>query len=171
MSARFEKELNFFIAHQEELVGKYRGKILVLVGEEVVGVHNTYLEAYNEARKRYEDGTFMLQLCIPGPEAYTVSVYSSQVTGMYTDALTRGFTKKEKKELHWWVTAIIRSPLGKLRHRFGRLLLEIIIKYGCGCKWAYCLLQIAQKASKRIREDLRYKRALILLTTLQTGLP
>ena len=70
----FESELAFFIANQNDLVAKHDGKILVLRGEEVVGVYSSPLEAYLEARKHYELGTFMIQPCAPGPEAYTVTI-------------------------------------------------------------------------------------------------
>ena len=71
-----ETELNFFIAHQDELVGKYLGKVLVIKGAEVVGVYDTPLKAYLSAKKEYAPGTFMVQPCIPGPDAYTVTVTS-----------------------------------------------------------------------------------------------
>jgi hypothetical protein len=32
------------------------------------------LEAYLEAMRRFTPGTFMLQRCEPGPEAYTVTI-------------------------------------------------------------------------------------------------
>ena len=70
----FEIELNYFISHQDELVAKHRGKTLVLRDQAVVGVFGTSLEAYLEARARYPLGTFMIQPCEPGPEAYTVTV-------------------------------------------------------------------------------------------------
>lgn len=75
----FEKELNYFIEHQQELVEKYNGKVLVLVGEEVIGVYKDVGEAYVEAQKEHELGTFMIQPCEPGPEAYTVTITSTQV--------------------------------------------------------------------------------------------
>ncbi len=70
----FESELKFFIAHQAELVKKYDGKVLVLRGEDLVGVYSNPLEAYLEAQKRFQPGTFMVQPCSPGPEAYTVTI-------------------------------------------------------------------------------------------------
>ena len=70
----FETELNYFIAHQDELVAKYRGKVLVLVGESVVDAHDTFKAAYLGAQESYALGEFMLQPCEPGPEAYTITV-------------------------------------------------------------------------------------------------
>ena len=71
----FEKELTFFIANQSELVQKYAGKILVIQGNDVAGVYDSALQAYLEAQKQFALGTFMLQPCEPGPEAYTVTIH------------------------------------------------------------------------------------------------
>jgi hypothetical protein len=70
----FEAELRFFITNQNDLVEKHNGKVLVIRGDELVGVYDSTLEAYLEAQKQYEPGTFMIQPCAPGPEAYTVTI-------------------------------------------------------------------------------------------------
>ncbi len=74
----FKDELEFFVANQEGLVEKYRGKVLVIKGKEILGVYDTPLEAYLETQKQYEPGTFMIQPCQPGPEAYNVTLGSIQ---------------------------------------------------------------------------------------------
>lgn len=78
--AVFERELKYFIAHQDELVRKHAGKALVLRGEEVVGAYETPLEAYLEAQQRFPVGTFMIQPCAPGPAAYTVTINTLKAT-------------------------------------------------------------------------------------------
>lgn len=70
----FQNELEYFITHQDELVQQHRGKVLVLKGQQVVGVYDTTLIAYLEAQKTHPLGTFMLQPCEPGPDAYTVTI-------------------------------------------------------------------------------------------------
>lgn len=70
----FEKELAFFISHQDELVAKHRGKTLVLRGENVEGAYDSPLRAYLSAKEKFEPGTFMIQPCQPGPNAYTVTI-------------------------------------------------------------------------------------------------
>lgn len=75
----FKKELDFFIANQKELVKKHRGKSLVIIGEEIVGIYDNPLNAYIESQKEYPIGTFMIQPCIPGPEAYTVIINSNNI--------------------------------------------------------------------------------------------
>jgi len=73
----FDQELNYFIAHQDELVAKHRGKTLVLRGESIEGVYSTPLEAYVAAQKQFPVGTFMIQQCEAGVGAYTVNISSS----------------------------------------------------------------------------------------------
>ncbi len=53
----FDTELAFFIAHQDELVAKHKGKTLVLRGEGVVGAYDNNLTAYSAAQKLYPAGT------------------------------------------------------------------------------------------------------------------
>jgi len=75
----FEKEFDYFVAHQKELVEKYRGKVLVLKGAKVVGVYPNALDAYLSAKKKHKPGTFMIQPCVPGPEAYTVTIATAGI--------------------------------------------------------------------------------------------
>ena len=73
----FEKELAFFIENQDDLVERLEGRVLVIRGNQVVSDFPTTLEAYLYARGEYEPGTFMIQPCEPGIEAYTVTINSS----------------------------------------------------------------------------------------------
>ena len=70
----FKDELDFFIANQDQLVKQHEGKVLVIKGHEVLGVYDTALQAYIEAQKQYPLGTFMIQPCEPGPDAYSVTL-------------------------------------------------------------------------------------------------
>ena len=67
-------ELEYYIAHQEELVDKYHGKVLVIKGLRIIGIYDTPLQAYLDTKKTYEPGTFLIQQCENGPEAYTVTL-------------------------------------------------------------------------------------------------
>ncbi|OAV71237.1 hypothetical protein Barb6_01490 [Bacteroidales bacterium Barb6] len=71
-----EKEFKYYLDNQEELVEKYNGKHLVIVGHEVIGAYNDAMDALVESRKKYEQGTFLIQLCTPGEEAYTMTFHS-----------------------------------------------------------------------------------------------
>lgn len=75
----FEKELNYFITHQQELVQQYPRKVLVLKDENVVGAYETVLEAYLKAQEKHEIGSFMIQRCEPGVDAYTVTISSTNI--------------------------------------------------------------------------------------------
>lgn len=70
----FAEELNFFIRNQDELVRKYLGKALVIKGNELYAVYDTALEAYVRLERDHELGKAMIQLCEPGPEAYTATI-------------------------------------------------------------------------------------------------
>ena len=74
-----EKEFKYYIENQKELVQKYEGKYIVIRGEKVVGSYNTEAEAYGKSIKKYELGTFMIQLCSPGKESYTHTFHSRVV--------------------------------------------------------------------------------------------
>jgi hypothetical protein len=71
-----EKELNFYISHQKELIESYNGKFLVIVGEDVVGVFESEIEAYNESKVNYTPGSFLIQRCSPGNTDYSTTFYS-----------------------------------------------------------------------------------------------
>ena len=72
----FDQELSFFIEHQDELLKTYQGRTLVIRGETVEGDYDSPLEAYLDAQDRFEPGTYLIQSCIPGTGAYTVTINS-----------------------------------------------------------------------------------------------
>ena len=59
-----EREFQYYKAHENELVECYKGKVIAIVGEEVVGAFDTELEAYLEMKKKYGLGKFLLQQCL-----------------------------------------------------------------------------------------------------------
>ena len=71
-----EKEFEYYKSHQDELVQKFGGKYIVIIGEEVVGAYDTAIDAYTNAQKEHELGSFLLQHCLPGVENYTRTFYS-----------------------------------------------------------------------------------------------
>jgi hypothetical protein len=73
------KELDYFIKNQAELVKAHAGKVLVIVGDEIVGVFDEALPAYLFAKSKYAFGTFVIQPCVPGPDAYTVFISSTHI--------------------------------------------------------------------------------------------
>jgi len=71
-----QKQLEYFKIHQDELVKKYEGKFVVIKDQEVQGVYDTEMEAYADAQKKFELGTFLIQQCLPGQESYTQTFHS-----------------------------------------------------------------------------------------------
>lgn len=74
-----EKELEFFIANQQKFVSEYRGKFIVIKERAIIGVYDNPLEAYLDTQTKHQLGTFLIQHCEPGPEAYTVTISSREI--------------------------------------------------------------------------------------------
>jgi len=74
-----DKEFQYYLDHQSELVKKYNGRFIVVIGEEVVGDYESYEQALFESMKQYELGTFLIQECTEGDEAYTQTFHSRVV--------------------------------------------------------------------------------------------
>lgn len=72
----FDKEFKYYVDHQAELVEKYNGKFLIIVGIEVVGVFDTQLEAYQAGQAQFGLGNFLLQRCSEGQSDYTQTYHS-----------------------------------------------------------------------------------------------
>lgn len=62
---------DFYLEHQDELVKDYDGKYLVITKEGVVGVLDDDTSAYYYGKQNFGLGNFIMQLCTPGPDAYT----------------------------------------------------------------------------------------------------
>ncbi len=76
MTNTLEKEFNYYLQHQKELIKQYNGKFIVIKGEEVIGVFNSEIEAVEETSKAHKLGTFLVQKCEPGSESYTYTFHS-----------------------------------------------------------------------------------------------
>ena len=71
-----KKNLDWYIAHQQELAAKYNGKVLLIVDQALIRAFDDFASAYNEATKTYAPGAFTLQPCSPEAESYTMMLYS-----------------------------------------------------------------------------------------------
>lgn len=76
MVSELQKEFRYYIDHQDELVEKYRGKVIVIKDEKVIGVYDSDLEAIEKTSEKYELGTFLVQKCEPGFNSYTQTFHS-----------------------------------------------------------------------------------------------
>lgn len=72
----FHDEFEYFIQHQDELVKQYGGRVIVIKDKQIVGDYATELEAYNASQKKYPVGTFFIQRCQSGADAYTQAFHS-----------------------------------------------------------------------------------------------
>lgn len=71
-----QQEFEYFIDNQNELVNRYNGKYIVIKNREVIGAFATEWDAYINAIKDHEVGTFLIQQCVAGESAYMVHFHS-----------------------------------------------------------------------------------------------
>lgn len=74
-----EKEFEFYLKNQGELVKKYNGKYIVIKNQQVIGAFESEIEAVEKTSANHKLGTFLVQKCEPGQESYT-QTYHSRVT-------------------------------------------------------------------------------------------
>lgn len=73
------RNFHYYLDNQSNFVSKYNGKVLLIVGQKVVGVYDSEKDAYFDAITKYEPGTFLIQLCTEGDSAYTQVFHSNVV--------------------------------------------------------------------------------------------
>ena len=66
MNNPLEKDFKFYIEHQDEMVEKYNGKVIVIKDGIVLGAFDNELAAVTETRKSHDLGTFLVQRVSPG---------------------------------------------------------------------------------------------------------
>jgi hypothetical protein len=76
MATALKKEFDWYLANQAELIKKYNGKFLLIVGENVVGSFDSTVDAYNKGMAEYEPGKFLIQRCSSGNADYTATFHS-----------------------------------------------------------------------------------------------
>lgn len=71
-----DREFQYYLDNQDELVALYAGKVLVIIGKKVVGIYDTEIQAYYASIAKYEPGTFLVQQCTPGLDSYTQTFHT-----------------------------------------------------------------------------------------------
>ena len=71
-----EKEFQYYLDHQNDLVVKYNGKYIVIKNQQVIGVFDDELEAIKKTSTEHELGTFLVQKCEPGTSSYSQTYHS-----------------------------------------------------------------------------------------------
>ena len=79
MSNPLQKEFQFYLDHQDEIVKKYDGKFIVIKGGKVLGAYDDELTAITETEKSEKIGTFLVQKVSKGESAYTQTFHSRVV--------------------------------------------------------------------------------------------
>jgi hypothetical protein len=73
-----EEDFRFYLNHQDELVKEYAGKYIVIKDRKVLGAYASETEAIQETTREHALGTFIVQKCEAGDEAYT-QIFHSRV--------------------------------------------------------------------------------------------
>ncbi len=71
-----EQEFEYYLAHQDEILEKYNGKVITIKGNEILAVYDDDLKAVTEVQRRGELGTVLIQRVTPGESAYTYTFNS-----------------------------------------------------------------------------------------------
>jgi len=79
MASTLEKEFDYYLKHQDELVRKYKGKVLVIKDCQVIGVYESEVEAVEQTSGDHELGTFLVQRCEAGEDSVTQTFHSRVV--------------------------------------------------------------------------------------------
>ena len=74
-----EKEFQYYLQNQDELVKQYLGKFLVIKDQQVAGVYDTKQKAYDDATEKFDLGTFLIQHCLPGAISHTQTFHSQVI--------------------------------------------------------------------------------------------
>jgi hypothetical protein len=79
MKDLIREAFHYYLAHQDEFVRLYNGKVIALKNGIVLGAYKDEGEAIMETQKTEEPGTFMIQRVSPGDKEYTVRFATADV--------------------------------------------------------------------------------------------
>lgn len=80
MNEKLEKEFNYYLKNQDELVKKYNGKFIAIKDNKVIGVYDAELDAIKKTSEDHELGTFLIQKCEQGDASYTQTYHSRVIS-------------------------------------------------------------------------------------------
>jgi len=70
------KEFEFYLAHQDDFVQKFNGRVIVIKDGQLLGDYENELQAVTETQKVHKIGTFLVQPVSPGKGAYAQTFHS-----------------------------------------------------------------------------------------------
>lgn len=71
-----KQEFEYYLANQDALVSKYRGKFIVIKDRKVIGNFTDQLTAVLETQKTHPLGTFLVQMVEPGTGSHSQTFHS-----------------------------------------------------------------------------------------------
>ena len=72
-----DKNYAYFVEHLDELIEMHNGKHVVIKDESIIGVYDSFKEAYDDTIKTEELGTFIIQQCVTEEEEMITFVSSN----------------------------------------------------------------------------------------------
>ena len=78
-NSSLQKEFQYYLDHQDEMVEQYDGKFVVIKDEAVLAAYDDELGAITETQKSHRLGTFLVQFVSRGTSAYTQTFHSRVV--------------------------------------------------------------------------------------------
>ena len=79
MTSSLQRDFEFYLSHQDEMVEKYDGQYIVIKDGAVLGAYDNELAAVTETQKSHKLGTFLVQKVSKGNAAYSQTFHSRVV--------------------------------------------------------------------------------------------
>jgi len=76
MANQLKAEFEFYKKNQSKLVDEYLGRFVVIKNEEIIGVYNSEIDAYQNSQKEHKLGSFLIQHVTEGKDDYSQTFYS-----------------------------------------------------------------------------------------------
>lgn len=80
MNEPLEREFEFYLRNQENLVKSYEGKLIAIKNEQILGAFDSYLEAAEVIFADYDRGSVLFQEVSQDKESNIVTFHSPHVT-------------------------------------------------------------------------------------------
>ena len=74
-----DKQFRYFLDNQDDLVRDFQGKAVVLKDDRVQASFDDGFQAFLYGRTYFPPGTFIIQRCVRGKDAYTASILTPGV--------------------------------------------------------------------------------------------
>jgi hypothetical protein len=72
-----DKEFQYYLDNQNELLKRYNNRFIVIVGDKIVGDYDNRRQAlFGTIERGYKQGSFLIQKCSPGDKDYTLTFHS-----------------------------------------------------------------------------------------------